>query len=162
MGRRNIYIREDDEGVWDRASALAGEESMSQIIVRGLKSYVSGRDGDPIEWLTVELVDELGQRSTKKFQGRWLIRQFTSTVADAFVTHPDSGRTTIHDCDSTPWWVAETAKGQIAVWADPVGGDGGFYVFKDLNQAEAHGIPGDLISAASNKLGINRAELLDI
>jgi hypothetical protein len=162
MGRRNIYIRDEDEATWDRAGALAGEDSMSQIIVRGLKAYVSGREGDPIEWLTISLQDELGQTSTKKFQGRWLIRDFTSSTGDAYVSDPETERTTTHNCDVTPWWVAETARGQIAIWADPAGGDGGFYVFKDLDEAEEHGVPGDIISAAANKLGINRAEVLDI
>jgi hypothetical protein len=162
VGRRNIYIREEDEGVWDKASALAGEDSMSQIIIRGLRAYVSGREGDTIEWLTVSLEDEFGQRSTKKFQGRWLIKDFHSAGVDAFVAHPETSHVTTHDCDVTPWWVAETGKGQIAVWADPAGGDGGFYVFKDLDEAEEHGVPGDIISAAANKLGISRAEVLDI
>jgi hypothetical protein len=162
MGRRKIYIREEDVGVWDKASALAGEDSMSQIIIRGLKAYVSGREGDPIEWLTIALQDDRGQGSTKKFQGRWLIKDFHSSVADAFVADPETSHVTTHDCDVTPWWVAETGKGHIAIWADPAGGDGGFYVFEDLDQAEEHGVPGDVISAAANKLGINRAEVLDI
>ena len=59
MGRRNIYIRDEDESIWDKASELAGEDSMSQIVVRGLKAYVNGREGEPMAWLTVEVTDEL-------------------------------------------------------------------------------------------------------
>jgi hypothetical protein len=163
VGRRNIYIRDEDEGVWDRASALAGkEESMSQIIVRGLRAYISDRDGEPIEMLVVELEDELGQQSSKKFPGRWLIRDYKSAAGDAWVSHPGTARTFAHDCDATSWWVAETAKRQIAAWANSGAGERAFYVYRDLDQAEENGIPGDVISAAARALGIERAELLDI
>jgi hypothetical protein len=162
MGRRNIYIRDEDESVWDKAGELAGEDSMSQIVVRGLKAYVNGREGEPMEWLTVEVTDEMDQTSTKKFTGRWLISAFESMAGDAWVRHPGSDRTSNFDCDDTRWWVAETARGQIAVWAKPEAGARGFYVFKDLDEAEDHAIPGDVVSAASNALGITRAEVLDI
>ena len=162
MGRRNIYIRDEDEGVWDKASSLAGEESMSQIIIRGLKNYVSSREGHPMEFLKVDLLDENEQKSTKKFSGRWLIKEFESNDTDAGVLHPGSSRMTDIDCDGAEWSVAETAKGQIAVWVTQDVGGGGFWVFKDLDDAEVHGIPGDVCSAASTALGIERAELLDI
>jgi hypothetical protein len=163
MGRRNIYIRDEDEGVWDKASALAGEDSMSQIIIRGLKNYVSSREGHPMELLKVDLLDENDHKSTKKFSGRWLIEEFESHDTDAGVFHPGSSRMTDIDCDRAEWWVAETAKGQIAVWVTQDGGGDEFVVFKDLDDAEVHGgIPGDVCSAASTALGIERAELLDI
>ncbi|HEY6470607.1 MAG TPA: hypothetical protein VI434_12670 [Candidatus Dormibacteraeota bacterium] len=163
MGRRNIYIRDEDEGVWETAAALAGkEQSMSQIIVRGLKDYISTREGEALEMLLVEVEDEHGQKSAKKFSGRWLISNFSSTGGDVWVSHAGAARTVNHDCDETPWWVAETARGQIAVWANPPAGAGGFYVYRDLDEAEENGIPGDVVSAASRALGIQRAELLDI
>jgi hypothetical protein len=164
MGRRNIYIRDEDEGVWDQASELAGkEESMSQIIVRGLKNYISSRKGQPMELLTVHLTDREDQESTKKFSGRWLIQRFTSTAGEIYVTIPTSAQGFDINCDYMEWYVAETAKGQLAVWADPQRfGVSGFWVYTDLDQAEGHGIPGDVCSAAATALGIERAELLDI
>lgn len=162
MGRRNIYIRDEDEGVWDKASALAGEDSMSQIIIRGLKNYVSSREGHPMELLKVDLLDESDHKSTKKFSGRWLIREFESHDGDAVVLHAASARWVDIDCDGAQWWVAETAKGQIAVWVIPELSSSWFLVYKDLDEAEGHGIPGDVCSAASTALGIERAELLDI
>jgi hypothetical protein len=162
VGRRNIYIRDEDEAIWDKAGELAGEDSMSQIVVRGLRAYVSGREGEPMQWLTVEVTDEMGQTSTKKFSGRWLITDFESAAGDAWIHHPEGNRTRNFDCDDTPWWVAETAKGRIAIWANPAIGTRDFYVFKDLDDAERLGVPGDVISAASNALGIQRAEVLDI
>lgn len=163
MGRRNIYLRDDDEGVWEMAAALAGKEkSMSQIIIRGLRDYISSREGEALEMLVVEVEDEHGQRSSKKFSGRWLLTDFASTAGDVWVSHAGTARTIHHDCDATPWWVAETAKGQIAVWANPPSGSGGFYVYPDFDDAEENGIPGDVVSAAARALGIQRAELLDI
>ena len=163
MGRRNIYLRDDDEALWETAAALAGKErSMSQIIVRGLRDYISSREGEALEMLLVEIEDEHGQQSSKKFRGRWLITDFASTAGDVWVSHAGIARTIHHDCDDTRWWVAETAKGQIAVWANPPSGSGGFYVYRDLDEAEGNGIPGDVVSAAAGALGIQRAELLDI
>jgi hypothetical protein len=135
---------------------------MSQIIVRGLRDYISSREGEALKMLLVEIEDEHGQQSSKKFRGRWLITDFASTAGDVWVSHAGIARTIHHDCDDTPWWVAETAKGQIAVWANPPSGSGGFYVYRDLDEAEGNGIPGDVVSAAAGALGIQRAELLDI
>lgn len=163
MGRRNIYIRDEDEEVWELAAALAGKEkSMSQIIVRGLRDYITSREGDALEMLLVEVDDAHGQRSSKKFSGRWLVTDFVSSAGNVSVRHPGTALTANHDCDVTPWWVAETAKGQIAVWANPPSGSGGFYVYRDLDEAEKNGIPGEVVSAAADALGLQRAELLDI
>ena len=161
MGRRNIYVREEDEVIWDKASALAGDESMSQIIARALEAYVRSREGAPLAWLTVEVEDPGGHTSTKKFSGRWLIIDFKSDH-EADVQHPLTGEFTSHGQSHTHWSVAETAKGQIVFWATPDNDDRKLYVYKDLDQAEGHGIPADVVSAAAAKLGLERAELLDI
>ena len=147
---------------WGTAGALASEGAVSQMVVLGRRADVGGREGEPLQWLTVEVTDDVCQTSTKQLSGRWLITEFESTAGDAWIHHPESNRTSNFDCDDTPWWVAETAKGRIAVWANPAIGSCGFYVFEDLDDAEQRGIPGDVISAASNALGIQRAEVLDI
>jgi hypothetical protein len=165
VGRHNIYIRDEDEPVWEQVGTLAGDDSMSQIIVRALKNYIRTRQGLAHEWLTFFILDEEGHESQKKFSGRWLVDSRTSEH-DAVVQHPRRPtETTDEPADLTRWSVAETAKGQVLVWAQ----DDGFsfrrttyWVFKDLDDAEEHGVPADVLSKAASALGLDRAEVLDV
>jgi hypothetical protein len=164
MGRHNIYIRDEDEPVWEKVGTLAGDESMSQIIVGALKNYVRTRQGVAHEWLTFFVNDEEGNESEKKFSGRWLVDSRKSDH-DAAVEHPRRYKdVTDHLAQHTLWHVAETAKGQILVWAldDLFARDTAYWVYKDLDDAETHGVPADVISKAAHALGLERAEVLDV
>ncbi len=165
MGRHNIYIRDEDEGVWEKVGSLAGDESMSQIIVGALKNYVRTRQGIPHEWLSFFMYDDDDNESEKKFSGRWLVERCKSDH-DAAVQHPRRYTDwTDHSAEDTLWHVSETAKGQILVWALEDSfrlRDTRYWVFKDLDDAERHGVPADVISKAAHALGLQRAEVLDV
>jgi hypothetical protein len=157
MGRRNVYIRDEDEHVWERAEKLAGDAPMSRVITEALRAYVSGREGTPMQRLTVDTVNG-GVELTKAFIGRWLI-------------DPDEGYRSEHEGDAsletqvragTTFAVAETAKGNVVVYVDAAGGQPEFDVYEDFDQAEERGVPGDVVTLAAKRAGIERAELLDI
>jgi hypothetical protein len=157
MGRRNVYVRDEDEDVWDRAEELAGEVPMSRVITDALRAYVRGQEGTPMERLRIETMHG-GERLTKAFIGRWLIS-------------PEQGYRSDHEGDTsletqvragTTFAVAETAKGNIVVYVDAGSEQPEFEVYDDFDQAEERGVPGDVVTLAARRAGVERAELLDI
>jgi hypothetical protein len=157
MGRRNVYVREDDEDVWERAEKLAGEAPMSRIITDALRAYVSGREGAPMQRLTIETMHG-GEVLAKAFIGRWLIG-------------PDEAYRSEHEGDirletkvraGTTFAIGETAKGNIVVYVDADRAEAEFDVYEDFDQAEERGVPGDVLTLAAKRAGVERAELLDI
>lgn len=44
MGQRTIYVREEHEPLWDRAKALAGDDSLSNLIAEGLEYVIARRE----------------------------------------------------------------------------------------------------------------------
>jgi hypothetical protein len=157
MARRNVYIRDEDEGVWERAEQLAGEAPMSRVITEALRAYVRGREGNPMQRLTLGTMNG-GEEITKAFIGRWLIE-------------PDEAYRSEHEGDAsletqvragTTFAVAETAKGNVVVYVDADRSRAEFDVYDDFDQAEERGVPGDVLTLAAKRAGLERAELLDI
>lgn len=157
MGRRNVYVRDEDEDVWERAEKLAGEAPMSRIITDALRAYVSGREGAPMQRQVVATMRG-GEKITKAFIGRWLIE-------------PDEAYRSEHEGDAkletqvragTTFAVGETAKGNIVVYVDAERLEAEFDVYEDYDTAEERGVPGDVLALAAKRAGIERAELLDI
>ncbi len=157
MGRRNVYVRDEDEDVWERAEKLAGEAPMSRIITDALRAYVSGREGAPMQRLAIETMNG-GEVLTKAFIGRWLIS-------------PDEAYRSEHEGDirletqvraGTTFAVGETAKGNIVVYIDADRPEAEFEVYEDFDRAEERGVPGDVLALAAKRAGVERAELLDI
>jgi hypothetical protein len=157
VGRRSIYVRGEDEAVWDRAEKFAGEASTSSTITQSLRAYVRSREGHPMERLTFQ-VEIVGEMMTKAFVGRWLI-------------DPGQGQRSEHEADDlmsgtqvaspTTFAVAETAKGKILILTD-FGRGQSFEVFDDFDQAEEAGVPADVLALAAERAGIVGAELLDL
>jgi hypothetical protein len=157
MARRNVYIRDEDEDVWERAEKLAGDAPLSRVITEALRVYVSSREGNPMQRLTIGTVNG-GEAIAKAFIGRWLIE-------------PDEAYRSEHEGDAsietqvragTTFAVAETAKGNIVVYVDAGRSRAEFETYGDFDQAEERGVPGDVLTLAARRAGIERAELLDI
>jgi hypothetical protein len=156
MGRRNIYVRDEDEDVWERAEKLAGGAPMSRLITEALRAYVSGREGTPMQRLTVETISG-GEELTKAFIGRWLIDPTEAYRSE----HEGDATLETQVRAGTTFAVAETAKGNIVVYV-AASGRPEFDVYSDFDQAEERGVPGDVLTLAAKRAGIQRAELLDI
>jgi hypothetical protein len=157
VGRRNIYVRGEDEEVWDRAEKFAGEASTSSAITQSLRAYVCSCEGHPMERLTFQ-VEIGGEKTVKAFVGRWLIdpgEEYRSGhEADDFMSGTQVA-------GGTTFAVAETAKGKILILTD-FGRGQSFEVFDDFDQAEEAGVPADVLALAARRAGIVRAELLDL
>jgi hypothetical protein len=159
MARRNVYIRNEDEDVWERAEKLAGEASMSRVITEALRTYVGSREGNPMQRLVVTYEDRDGGTHNKAFVGRWLIAPAQEYRSQHEADELGSGTQVM---GGTTFAVAETAKGNIVVWVDAVRNNPSYSVFESFDDAEAGGVPGDVIAAAASAAGIERAEFLDI
>jgi hypothetical protein len=157
MGRRNVYVRDEDEAVWERAEKLAGEAPMSRVITEALRAYVSGREGTPMQRLTFDTVNA-DERLTKAFIGRWLINP-TETYRSE---HEGDATLETQVRAGSTFAVAETAKGNIVVYVDAASAQPEFDVYEDFDQAEERGVPGDVLTLAAKRAGIERAELLEI
>jgi hypothetical protein len=156
MARRNVYVRDEDIEVWERAGR-ASDAPLSRLITEALSAYLANREGKPMQRLTLATMHR-GEVISKAFVGRWLI-------------DPDEGYRSEHEADvrleaqvraGTTFAVAETAKGKIVVYVDAGRSEAEFDVYADFDQAEERGIPGDVLALAARRAGIERAELLDI
>ena len=99
-----------------------------------------------------------GEALTKAFIGRWLIEP-TEAYRSEHEGDADLG-TQVRA--GTTFAVAETAKGNIVVYVDAESGLPEFDVYSDFDQAEERGVPGDVLTLAAKRAGIERAELRDI
>jgi hypothetical protein len=157
MARRNVYVRDEDLEVWERAERLAGDAPLSRLITEALTAYLANRQGKPMQRLTMATMN-LDEVISKAFVGRWLI-------------DPDEAYRSEHEADArletqvragTTFAVAETAKGKVVVYVDGGTNEAEFDVYADFDAAEERGIPGDVLALAARRAGIERAELLDI
>ena len=157
MARRNVYIRDEDEEVWERAEKLGGGAPMSRVISEALRAYAGSREGNPMQRLTIATMHG-GEEITKAFIGRWLIAPH-----EAYRSEHESDVTLETQVRAgTTFAVAETGKGRIVVYVDADTDRAEFDVYDDFDQAEEQGIPGDVLTLAAKRAGIERAELLDI
>ena len=147
--RKTIYMKDGAEGIWERAAELAGE-SLSSLIDRLLREYVGRKESVMIGtdgYIVFKFQEEDQPVVTKRFQGRWLIREFVS------------------DDESRLYWdVALTQMERLAVMAN--GRDELTSYFEVFDSVEDMGIgglvPQDLVSAAANEIGESYIQDLDI
>jgi hypothetical protein len=119
MGQRTIYIKEEHEQLWERAKALAGNDSLSNLIAEGLQAVISNRERtQQIESLVAEYWDH-GVLITKRLSG---IRLHGS---------PDfQGK-----FSSDSWQIVLTRHGRYVIWRKGSKNDDGFwYVATSLDE----------------------------
>ena len=76
---RNIYIRDEDEAVWERARELSGARGVSTIVVQGLKRFIAEKEAKELqakgfERIVVNFNDADAHHipRIKAFYGRWI------------------------------------------------------------------------------------------
>ena len=73
---KTIYIRDEDEPIWDQAKELAGAKGLSSVIVASLKSYVERKEVETKGFERIEVAypdaDAGGLPRRKAFYGRWV------------------------------------------------------------------------------------------
>jgi hypothetical protein len=144
--RKNIYVRDSDLEVWDRAEQLASEP-ISALLSRLLSNYVQQREM-PTERIIVAINDRDGTIARKVFKGRMLVSNYS---ADDPAMR------------GTRFYAAQGVAGRLALWYQHGDGRaGGFQTYGDLGDATGKEWPLDFLSAVSSALSEGYAEEIDL
>jgi hypothetical protein len=161
--RKNIYIRDEDQAMFDKAEALFGD-NFSGLIAESVKRFVeveeskaSGLTEQEVEVGTYYSGPASDDVKTIKFVGR--------LIADA---EAYTGQTSERKDRGTDYKLYLTKKGKYLLhakyWTCWQGEDGQawYKVYDSLSQAASDDIPGSLIQEAGEALGMDTAEYLDV
>ena len=156
MPRRTLYVREEDQAIWEQAAGLAEEDSLSAIVTEALRRFVLAKQQEsgnsPFE--RIELTVSTSDPESRDISGERTVA-FTGRV---LVTH---GWHTVY----------ETAKHQLLIyWVDDSRGASFYTVHKTFDEVLAaarrhdHDLlyPSDLLAAAAEELGRKWVEELDV
>jgi hypothetical protein len=160
---RTLYVREEDQAVWDKAKEVIGD-SLSSYLTTHLRSVVASHEAAARgkERIVLTFPDE-GILRTKAFYGRWLIppdKPFEKWEWNSFRNDYDRSE------PPTLFAVAQTAKNRIAVFRfgdrkdDGTFTWGNLWSFDSFEEAnlDSH-IPSDLIASAMKVMGVQVEEL---
>jgi hypothetical protein len=151
MGNRTLYVRDSDEGTWQKAEELVkgqGAESLSKLVTDALEKEMERLETvkeikEGIEKIVLEIENEKGTRKIA-FNGKWLIEDY--------------------EWDKSFISVALTEKESYFVFWDSQGNCKDDYevfdYFDDFTNSDA--IPEDLKSLVANEVGEDYVEFLDI
>jgi hypothetical protein len=149
--RRNLYVREADREVWEKAERLAGDLSplVSSLLRRWVEQREAARDR-----IVVEVEDRDGNVTRKAFRGRMLVSEFR--CAD-----PEGA--------GVVFSAAQGAQGGLAAWSAKKGqGEraGCFFTYDSFEKMAdddwPESWPEDFLSAVSSALGEDYAEEIDL
>jgi len=144
-GQRTIYVREEHEAIWDRAKALAGDESLSTIIARALERFIADREDPVMQELIIEEWAN-GKPTKKSFRGRWLVERHMALN------------------DGGTWSVALTRRNHFAIYRHPtfiVPFTSKLYIVDNLDQVPED-VPQSLLQAVSKNIPASFVQPLDI
>lgn len=112
MGKMTIYVRDEDEVLFDRAKALEDEGSLSQVLARALKDFLDKREAEDQGMRLVTLkVGEIGLEHKIGFTGKVLAQwpnQDNEWIDDVPVEN-------VLDPDADCWRAFRTRKGKLLV-----------------------------------------------
>lgn len=164
MPRKNIYIRDEDQELFEKAEKLGGD-NFSATIAEALKRFVEVEESKIDGMSEVEI--EVGSYysgtgsddvKTIKFIGK--------KIADACVY---SGATSDRKDRGTDYDLYLTKKGKLLLWQkywtcwQGEDREAGYQVFDSMTQLMGtDGIPGSLLTEAGQRLGLDTAEYLDV
>lgn len=158
MPKKTIYVRDADVQLWARAEEL-GEElggaSLSGILANALRRYVEEeelRKETNMETIEVETGDDV-RPGRVAFTGLWLVNP------------ADEIRTAEPNSDpGICYGVAETQRGRVAVYTYHINGGSPAKLndYDSFEDAEKGGHPPDILSDASEVMGSDYVQKLDI
>lgn len=163
MPKRTVYVRDEDQAVWDQAEALAGQDSLSSFVAEALRRLIEVKETAargfaevelPVRYALDEAFPEVIDMRPVSFRGRVIAQHV-------------GGNGTIQ------WTVYLTPKGNLLFYqiSGVDGKDGATYeVFKSLQEAEravwpdepARKYPLELLRKVSEGNGENWPVHLDI
>lgn len=158
--QKQIYIKDADLEIFEKAEALAGE-SLSATIAEALRRFVeveeAKADGMSEQEIEVGVFSDRSSADTRK------IRFIGKQIASAWVY---SGQTGSQDDRGTYYTLYLTKKGKLLLcrkhWSRWQGEDTTvtYEIYDSL--AEIENVPGSLIQDAGEALGMDTAEYLDV
>jgi hypothetical protein len=158
---RTIYVREEDQPIWEKAKEVIGE-SLSTHLTNYLRTVVASQKAaaQGAERILLSFRDD-GIPKTKAFYGRWLI-----SPDDPFEHRErDDEGNIIPDFGPDYYAVAVTAKQNIVVFNFGEQKEEGKFnwglvrVFESFEQANSSKLPYGLIATAMEVLGVEIEEL---
>lgn len=153
LPRRTIYVRDEDQDIWERAAAITGEESLSSFVTEALRRLILTRE------------QQAGQSPYKRIELLVGAEDPRTGIISSNRTVAFTGRCIVQG----PIEVYETPKHRLLFYYRESGY--GFYaVYESLEEAagvesEATGDPfysPDLIAKVAEALGHDWVEELDI
>ena len=152
---KTLYVRDEDEDVWQRAEAAAhtAHQSVSQYITGLIRRHVPAA---PTDGEFQRIIVDVGGGDADPilpvgFMGRWLVEPEPDETRGG----PDAG---------AYWGVALTKRGNIAVYVAHVndGWPARLDDYSNLDAAAEHGVPEEILAKAAKELGQERVIWRDI
>ena len=162
--RKNIYIREEDQELFEKAEAIFGD-NFSGLVAEALRRFVEVEEAksDGMAEVEIEVGTYTGDNGSDDIKK---VKFLGKKIADACVY---SGATSDRRDRGTDYELYLTKKGKLLLWQkywtcwQGEDGEAGYQVYDSLTQLmSAEGIPGSLLTEAGKRLGLDTAEYLDI
>jgi len=161
--RKNIYIRDEDQELFDRAEKLFGD-NFSGLVAEAVRRFVEVEEAkaDGMEEQEIEVgvyYSGTSSNDTRK------IKFIGKKIADARLL---LGQTSSRDDRGKDYTLYLTKKGKFLLhtenWSKWEGEDGEstYDTFESMTHLISYDPPGSLIQEAGKRLGIDTAEYLDI
>ncbi len=160
--RKQIYIKDQDQAIFDRAVELAGEENLSGTITEAIRRFVEQEEAlsSGLQEITLEIGNSGREGESDDYRKIRFIGKKLATAdtlcgsnssgddrgVDYALYHTGKGKFLLHREDWTKWQGEQNTKSYI--------------VYDSLE--EIKNAPGQLIQDAANKLGTEVVEMLDI
>ena len=161
--RKNIYIRDEDQGIFEKAEAIGGE-NFSATIAEAVRQFVETEEAKAEGMEEVEL--EVGVAYSHGANDLKKVRFLGKKIADVCVY---SGQTSSRDDRGTDFTLYLTKKGKYLLyrlfWSrwENEDNESWYKIYDSMSQVmSVDGIPCDLLQEAGEALGVDTAEYLDI
>jgi len=162
--RKNIYIRDEDQELFERAEKLSGD-NFSAMIAESIRRFVETEEAKE-DGMTEQEIEVGAYCSGPGSDDIKKVKFLGKKIADARVS---SGQTSDRNDRGTDYELYLTKKGKYLLWQkywtrwQGEDGEAGYQVFDSLTQLmSAEGIPGSLLTEAGQRLGLDTAEYLDV
>lgn len=157
--RKNIYVRDEDATLFEKAEAIGGE-SLSAVIAEALRRYVAAEEAkaEGMQEIVIEV-------------GTWHSEGADDTKRLKFTGRKIAGGRTFSTGDSrgTDYELYLTGKGKILAWRENwsrwqgESTSASYEVYDNLEQTLAGGVvPGGLVQEAAEAMDVELVEYLDV
>lgn len=157
MPKKNFYLSEGDIKIYERAKEYAGE-SLSAVIVDGLKQFVQKKEDDATGMQEISLL--IGRENfyaqEAHFEGiKFTGKKIVNITYDGY-----------QDTKKASFSVYFTRKGKVLVYEEYIRDDGEvnsrYELFNSVNEFMSAGYPSDLICSALKNMPQKHFKELDI